>query len=385
MSGEQRGLPGSRHSVGGASCRGALHERRGLPNQDAIRWLQHAPGELPIVLAVADGHGSATYFRSGVGAACAVEVAVEVGAELAAMSQESDLSAVKREAEERLPERISRLWSERVERHLGEHPLTDDEQERLDTSPGAHARDRFERDGSSAYGATLLFAIVTSRFIVFGQLGDGELLWVDSSGETSIVFESAPDEVGEETASLCMKDAARYLKIKVAPLHQSHPPLILATTDGYKKSFVNDAGFLRIGGDYLKLVRDRGVAALADALPGFLADATSAGSGDDITLGFIRCSEDDDRDSQLRQRDELAARVDDKADREELEDLKATVEQVRCQARAVQTLALEVTALQERVRSLEAGPRQTVTAAWLCSILVVVTCALLWFSLRNVR
>jgi Protein phosphatase 2C len=385
MSGEQRGLAAICHSVGGASCRGALHERRGLPNQDAIRWSQDAPGRLPIVLAVADGHGGAAYFRSDVGAGCAVEVAVEVGAELAAIAQESDLSAVKREAEERLPGQISRLWNDRVERHLGEHPLTDDEQERLAASAGAHGRERFERDGASAYGATLLFAIVTSRFIVFGQLGDGELLWVDPSGETSIVFESAPGEVGEETASLCMKDAPRFLKIKVAPLHQHHPPLILAATDGYSKSFVNDAEFLRIGGDYLKMVRDRGVAALADALPGFLSEATASGSGDDITLGFIRCSEDDDRDSKERQRAELEARFDEKADREEIAGLIAGVEQVQCQVRTVQALQLEVTALLERVRRLEAGPRRTVTAVWLGSVAIAVTCVLLWFWLRSGR
>jgi hypothetical protein len=386
MSGDEQGpLTARGYSVGGTSLRGALHERRGLRNQDAIRWQQRAEGELPIVLAISDGHGSASYFRSDVGAACAVAVALEVGSELAVEAKGPDHSTVKREVEERLPQQIARLWSERVAKHLSENPLTDEEREWLTTDAGARARERIERDGSLIYGATLLFVIVASRFIVFGQLGDGDLLWVEASGETSILFESAPDDVGEETASLCMKDAWRYFKVKVVPIHEDHPPLLLISTDGYSKSFINNAEFRRIGADYLKMVRERGVEQLRTDLPGFLADATQRGSGDDITLGFIRCSEDDDYDSRIRQRAELEARLENKVNRGEVESLKASVEKVQTQVSTVEALAAMVAVLVERVGRLEAGFWRTVVAARLGSLALVLAAALLWYWLRSGR
>src|SRR4051812_37341449 len=64
--------------VTGSSVRGAYHERRNLPNQDAVRW-QPLDGEgLPLVLAVSDGHGSTKHLRSEVGARLAVEVATDI-------------------------------------------------------------------------------------------------------------------------------------------------------------------------------------------------------------------------------------------------------------------------------------------------------------------
>src|ERR1041384_7680417 len=99
--------------VAGQSVRGALHERNGLPNQDAIRWLPAAGNGSSIVLAVADGHGSARYSRSHIGARLAVESSTQLVQEfLTSQADAANLSLIKDTTEEWLPRALVRQWGE---------------------------------------------------------------------------------------------------------------------------------------------------------------------------------------------------------------------------------------------------------------------------------
>ncbi|HEY5139225.1 MAG TPA: protein phosphatase 2C domain-containing protein, partial [Methylococcales bacterium] len=60
----------------GKSIRGASHERKGLENQDHIDYTRGPDGELPLCLAISDGHGSKNHFRSAIGSRLAVEKAL---------------------------------------------------------------------------------------------------------------------------------------------------------------------------------------------------------------------------------------------------------------------------------------------------------------------
>ena len=112
----------------GQSVRGAAHLRTGLPNQDAIRWLPASGIGPPLILAVSDGHGSAKYFRSHVGAERAVETAAWVIQDLLdGQPDPTNLSAIKRTAEDRLPQEVVRRWKESVTEHFTQSPLTPDE------------------------------------------------------------------------------------------------------------------------------------------------------------------------------------------------------------------------------------------------------------------
>jgi hypothetical protein len=92
-----------------ASVRGAAHHRTGLPNQDAVR-VARANGGLPLIVALADGHGSAKSFRSQHGARSAVTVALKV---YGSLFESDSLSQIKRWAEEQLPLELVRHWRER--------------------------------------------------------------------------------------------------------------------------------------------------------------------------------------------------------------------------------------------------------------------------------
>jgi hypothetical protein len=70
--------------------------------------------------------------------------------------------------------------------------------------------------------------------------------------------------------------------------NEAIPSLVLLSTDGYANSFRSDEDFLKIGQDYLEIIRQQGIASLAEELPAILTEATQQGSGDDITLAIMQ-------------------------------------------------------------------------------------------------
>jgi serine/threonine protein phosphatase PrpC len=262
--------------VVGQSVRGATHERNGLPNQDAIHWLPASGRGSSAVLAVADGHGSPRYSRSHVGAAIAVEKSTALIDEfLRGQANGDNLSMIKHAAEEWLPRALVRNWSEGVIEHLGIDPLS-----AAELSP---LRD----EAAIAYGATLLVAAVTERFVLYLQLGDGDILSVSHSGDVTRPLTKDERLFGNETTSLCASEAWRDFRIHFQPLTQSPPALVLLSTDGYPNSFRDESGFLKVGSDILDMVQENGLASVQDQLAGWLLDSTRSGSGDDVTLGIL--------------------------------------------------------------------------------------------------
>lgn len=263
--------------VVGQTVRGAAHDRNGLPNQDAIYWLPASGHGSSVVLAAADGHGSARYSRSHIGAALAVANAAALVDEfLSSQEDVANLSLIKHATEEWLPRALVRTWSEAVCDHLKTDPFSSGE------VSGAS-------ESSVAYGATLLVAAVTERFVVYLQLGDGEILSVSESGEVSRPLVKDERLFGNETTSLCAPEAWLDFRVSFQPLTHSRPALILLSTDGYPNSFRDEAGFLQVGSDILQMIRNNGLASVNEHLAGWLRDSTRAGSGDDVTLGIL-CS-----------------------------------------------------------------------------------------------
>lgn len=280
---------GPRWRVIGRSVRGAAHVRAGLPNQDAIRWLPESGTGLPLILAVADGHGSARCFRSDVGSRLAVHTATEVVQEsLESLPEAPSFSAVKRWAEEHLPREIVRRWRDVVAGDLLAEPFTSAELERLDTRLGLDERRQIALDPILAYGATLLAVLVTESFILYLQLGDGDILTVSETGEVSRVPLPADERLfANATTSLCSPDAWRDFRSYFQVLSGPPPALIMVSTDGYGNSFRDEVGFFQVGTDILDLIRADGLGAVYESLETWLAEASQEGSGDDITLGII--------------------------------------------------------------------------------------------------
>lgn len=275
--------------VFGASVQGASHRRSGLPNQDAIDWQAiYGVDEPVIVLALADGHGSAHFVRSEVGATFAVRIARGLLRELGdQFCDHHDPIAIKRSVDHHLPTLLVRNWRKMVAQHWATTPLTQAELAHLDPA----ARRRLNADPYWAYGSTLIAALVTGGFVLYVQLGDGDIVTVNPQG--GVARPPLPidaDLFANATSSLCMEHAAGSFRSYFQPTTEHLPALIMLATDGYANSFASDKDFLQAAQDYLAIVRSAGPASQATLrreLGEWLAATSARGSGDDISVGII--------------------------------------------------------------------------------------------------
>ena len=275
--------------VAHACVRGSSHLRSGLPNQDAAQCtVTPGPHGSVAVAVVSDGHGSARHFRSQIGSSLAVSTAAGT---LQTFLRESTAgnghaSFVPEQVHE-LERKIVSDWLAAIYSDLGENPFSEQELANLEKQDGPESRAEVEQSPELAYGATLLAAGATDQLLLFLQLGDGEILSVSATGATTRPLPPDDRLIANQTTSLCQPEAWKDFRSAwvTAP---ALPSLILLSTDGYANSFASDEDFLKIGQDYLEIIRQQGISSLADELPSILTEATQQGSGDDITLAILQ-------------------------------------------------------------------------------------------------
>lgn len=274
--------------VVGKSVTGAAHTRVGKPRQDDLLWWPKVRQDAPLILAVADGHGSSKSFRSAQGAKSAVRMALATLREfLRGQPDLSNFSAVKRTAEDALPKELVRHWREEVTRNLSIFPFTADEWATLEKNGEPGAREAVEKNPHLAYGATLLTVLVADQFIVYLQLGDGDILAVSETGEVERPMPKDERLFANETTSLCAPKAWQDFRLSFQALSGAPPALILLATDGYANSFRDDASFVKVGKDLLDIIRTDNLDHVDENLETWLAEASQAGSGDDVTVGLV--------------------------------------------------------------------------------------------------
>lgn len=163
-----------------ARCRtGSSHITRHKPCQDRLCHVQTHDFTL---VAVADGHGSPEYSRSGIGARFAVYAAQKV---LPSDAPDEEVVAD-----------IKWLYDHMVARHMARHPLSDREMALLSAA---------RLHPVAAYGCTLAAAVIdynrgtTSRYC----LGDSDVVFIDASGHFPPPLPEDPACVGSATSSMC--------------------------------------------------------------------------------------------------------------------------------------------------------------------------------------
>ncbi len=161
-----------------ARCRtGSSHIMRHKPCQDRLCRVQ-----TPEVLAVADGHGSKEYTRSGLGARFAVYAAQKV---LPSDAPDEEVVAD-----------IKWLYDHMVARHMARHPLSEREMGLLSAA---------RLHPVAAYGCTLAAAVIdytrgtTTRYC----LGDSGVFCIGADGRFPPSMPEDPACVGSATSSMC--------------------------------------------------------------------------------------------------------------------------------------------------------------------------------------
>ena len=279
----------SKWQAAGASVRGAAHIRAGMPNQDAIAWLSPPDPHQPILLALADGHGSPRYLRSHRGAKLAVRLALDLLEDFATQqADEPNLSAVKSAAEDHLPRAMVRSWQDAVVADIADRPFDKDDWKLLAKRTDPALQPWVLEHPIAAYGSTLLTALITARYMLLLQLGDGDIITVDAKGNVDRPpFPQDPRLMANQTTSLCGSKAWADVRMHFLPLAAKTPDLVMLSTDGYANSFADEAGFRQAGVDLLHAVRQNGIHRIPYKLKSWLRVTSEMGSGDDITVGLI--------------------------------------------------------------------------------------------------
>ena len=271
-----------------ASVQGASHERGGQGNQDAVRLKNPSGAEDVLLLAVADGHGSARSFRSERGSALAAECALrELGRFVRRLGPDAPLSRVRNQAKTVWPKALLKAWKSAVRADLVTTPFTlFDFAPFPEPPPVVKPGVELPISAYLAYGATLLAVAITPRYIVYSQLGDGDILAIGKDGVVSRPLPRKHEFMANQNVSLCSYHAFEVLQIRVDPLRGPVPALIMLSTDGYANCFGDDEGFFKVGADFLNYMRAKGVDYVQAKLEEWLRQSSEDGSGDDITVGL---------------------------------------------------------------------------------------------------
>jgi len=221
------------------------------------------------IVALSDGHGSASCPFSDEGSQAAVDTVYEV---FKSIFEETDdpYDTIEKNKDTWLPKQIERHWKTAV------HEL--------------HA-DKDVDFTYELYGATLLALVAADDFIFALQLGDGDILSVQT-GEVEW-FLPPSDSLGPETNSLCQENCWKFMQTKLVRLGGKEsgkkPPMFFMSTDGYANSFSTGDGFKQAGADFYALLREKGREYIKENICGWLQESSAQGSGDDITVGIICC------------------------------------------------------------------------------------------------
>lgn len=261
----------------GESVQGASHRRSGVTNQDDINYYPGQGESDTVMIAVSDGHGSPRCFRSDRGAEFAVQAAIgSLRDFICDQDAHKSLSNVRQTAKDRLPREITTRWRHSVESDCKDYPFSENEIQILKS----HSH-------FFAYGATLISVYVSPSFILYLQLGDGDILTVSYKGEVERPLPVDDRLFANETTSLCLPYAWADFRYCLQTDINNFPDMILLSTDGYPNSFKDDTGFMKAARDIWETLRSEGSDYIQKHLKEWLNETSKGGSGDDITVGII--------------------------------------------------------------------------------------------------
>ena len=297
------------------SVRGYSHIRKDTPCEDYC--LKKELDGIKI-FAVADGHGDPNCLRSSIGSEYACRIACESLENFARNVSENGFESRLFDRLEcpalmdRLIRSIIAKWTSEVDAELSQNPLTDEEYATASRLGDEYRKGiRTER----MYGTTLMAGVLTDKYLLLIQQGDGRCVVFDCEGKASQPVPWDDRCVGTATTSLCDPDAARSVRYHVINIEENPVIACIVGTDGVEDSFPTSMekthAYYR---NILKEACEMGIEALEEALATDLSDLSRQGSADDVSVsGFVdvkrtrKFLEDFDSANQLVNiRDELA-------------------------------------------------------------------------------
>jgi serine/threonine protein phosphatase PrpC len=249
----------------GETVRGASHKRSDKPNQDAWAFSKN---DTCTVLAVADGHGSSKHTHSEIGAQLAVQVALTLLDDFAHADKGEDSRQIK-QAADYLPSQIVQAWRAAVDN--------------ADNGATENPKIRY-----SLYGSTLIAALISTDYVLYLQIGDGDLLVLTDDGQLQHPLPKNIGLIANETFSLCEAKAIYHFELALQFFnHKPTPALIFLATDGYANSFTDQADFHQAVEDFEQQIATHGADKIQHCLADWLDETSEQGSGDDVTVTMM--------------------------------------------------------------------------------------------------
>lgn len=272
------------------SVQGAGHIKKGMPCEDyGIKF----ENEDCKIFALGDGHGDANCPRSSYGSQSVCEIAIEELQSFAKVIQEQcweDRLMDTYEAVGLVRQLIASIfgkWSCRVNDEFINNPLTEKEE--------AEAKDYIARYKKGErvehiYGTTLIAGLLTKKYLLLLQQGDGRCVVFDNEGNASQPIPWDDRCFSNVTTSVCDADAVQSCRYHIIDLRQNPIIACVAGSDGIEDSFGSLEKMHTYYREKLQIACENGVEELekhlAESLPSFSAE----GSQDDVTIcGIIDC------------------------------------------------------------------------------------------------
>lgn len=265
----------------GMTVIGASHIKCGTVCQDFSLSCELPDRRISVVC---DGHGGADYFRSDRGSRFAAEAFTECMKDPDVISVLSAAATQKQQSIriEQLIKSIIARWNELVERDIKEQSFGEDELSNISEK----ARKRYETGQclQSAYGTTLIGAVLAEDFWLGLQIGDGKCVVVSETGEFTQPIPWDEECFLNVTTSLCDENAAKEFRFCFS---RTLPAAVFIGSDGIDDCFAGDErlyDFYRVTlKSFAQTDEENAVAQLKEYLP----TLSEKGSGDDMSVGIL--------------------------------------------------------------------------------------------------
>lgn len=254
---------------------GSSHLKTNLECQDYSTY--YSSNSLGIAI-VCDGHGSKKHFRSSKGAELASLVATEAIKEF--MKHKKSFTKNKDQLLQQLEKNIIFSWNNSVNKHYNENKFTEEEVKDF----SIEEKSKILENIVVAYGTTLIAVAMTSKSCFGIQIGDGDCVKLDKSGNLTMPIPKDERLQFNITTSLCDVSASRnfrhfWVDVPVAAM--------IVSTDGVGNSFANEKYYLGFCKTLLASMKDMKIEEAIIELKDFLQKLTVDGSGDDVSIAAV--------------------------------------------------------------------------------------------------
>lgn len=264
--------------------RGYRHIKMGSVCQDAALASDAAPDCSVIV--VADGHGGGDYFRSDRGSKFIVQATMAGLMEFASKTAAVQLRdpGERKKLLRELFAGILKHWNESIEADMFDDPFSETQME----SVSLRCREEYMAGKAveRAYGTTLVAVLVTERYWLGIQQGDGRCVAVRTDGTCE---QPIPWDVRCEnniTTSICDPNAIDEFRYSFS---ERMPAAVFVCTDGVDAAYSDMDGTYGFCQTLASIYLNDGRPGLEKAVAEYLPNLSKRGTGDDVSVAGLLC------------------------------------------------------------------------------------------------